>query len=71
MTSIDNAIREHLSDITHALKLATSGSSYELTTVGVQLPRADGVAVAFYGFIQMPTAGAYTFATASDGGSLL
>ena len=53
------------------LSPAASGTSHELTIDGLQLPREDNVAVAFEGYLQIATAGAYTFALASDDGSKL
>ncbi|ESQ74604.1 alkaline phosphatase family protein [Asticcacaulis sp. AC402] len=48
-----------------------SGTSYEFTIDGLNLPRADAVAVVFEGKIRIDTAGAYDFFLASDDGSKL
>lgn len=50
---------------------AASGASHELTLTGLALPREDSIAVAFNGYLHIATAGAYSFALASDDGSKL
>jgi hypothetical protein len=49
----------------------TSGATHELTTDGLKLPRGDSVAVAFDGYLNIATAGTYSFFLASDDGSKL
>lgn len=53
------------------LKPVASGTTHELTTAGLALPREDSVAVVFEGYIHIATAGAYNFSLASDDGSKL
>lgn len=53
------------------LKSVASGTSHELTTAELTLPREDNVAVAFDGYLHIAAAGSYSFALASDDGSKL
>ena len=53
------------------LEVAASGTSYELTTDGLELPREDAVAVVFEGYLNLATGGRYNFSLASDDGSKL
>lgn len=54
-----------------ALKVAASGTAYELTTDGLALPSDANVAVAFDGYLNLTAGGSYRFALASDDGSKL
>lgn len=47
------------------------GQTYEISVDGLSLPQADNVAVAFEGYLDIATAGAYNFILASDDGSKL
>lgn len=54
-----------------ALKVAASGTAYELTTDGLALANDANVAVAFDGYLNLTAGGTYRFALASDDGSKL
>ncbi|WP_396592650.1 alkaline phosphatase family protein [Brevundimonas sp. R86498] len=53
------------------LQPVATGTTYELTTEGLTLPRGDSVAVVFEGALTLATAGTYGFSLASDDGSKL
>ncbi|MDC7675879.1 alkaline phosphatase family protein [Asticcacaulis machinosus] len=53
------------------IKPITNGHSYELSIDGLTLPQSANVAVVFEGYLDIQTAGNYTFILASDDGSKL
>jgi hypothetical protein len=53
------------------LSPVASGTTHEFSLAGLTLPREANVAVVFEGFVQIATAGEYSFVLASDDGSKL
>lgn len=53
------------------LQPVATGKTYEPSLTGLNLPRGDSIAAVFEGDIEVPRAGFYSFALASDDGSKL